>query len=70
MSHSPIDDFCRNLILEAEHDCAESDPGMTDAAAMVLVGDVYALLVSRGETGKDSPHDAAREDDGLYPFIR
>ncbi len=71
MNHSLLDDFCRSLILEAEQDCAENDPGMTDSAAMVLVGDVYALLVTHGETAlSDQYKPIAREDDGLSPFIR
>jgi hypothetical protein len=71
MNHSLLDDFCRSLILEAEQECAESDPGLTDAAAMVLVGDVYALLVTHGETSlADERKPIAREDDGLSPFIR
>ena len=70
MNHSPIDDFCRHLILEAEHDCEETDPGMTESAAMVLVGDIYALLVSRGQGGGEEQKSETRDDDGCYPFIR
>ncbi len=71
MNHSFLDDFCRSLILEAEQECAENDPGMTDSAAMVLVGDVYALLVTHGAGAlSDEQQPAAREDDGLSPFIR
>jgi hypothetical protein len=67
-----LDDFCQSLIRDAEQECAENDPGMTDAAAMVLVGDVYALLVCHGETSTapESHYSTARENDDLSPFIR
>ena len=72
MNRQFFDDFSKALINRAEHDCAVSDPGMADAAAMVLVGDVYALLVcdtvARGDP--TTPAAPASRDDELLPFIR
>jgi hypothetical protein len=71
MNGSYLDNFSRNLIDRAESDCAETDPGMVAAAAMVYVGDVYALLVCRGNTERPQAVSAARErDEELSPFIR
>lgn len=72
MNRNFFDDFSMTLIHRAEHDCAEHDPAMADAAAMVLVGDVYALLVCRDDTRPyvSSRVDASRGTDALSPFIR
>ena len=51
------------LIEQAETGC-ENDPDMFEAAAMVYVGDVYALYAAANQ--ELTPH--AR--DGLLPFIR
>lgn len=55
------------LIKQAETEC-ENDPGMHQAAAMVYVGDVYALYAAAdGAANQElTPH----ERDGLLPFIR
>ncbi|MFL6621953.1 MAG: hypothetical protein ACJ8J7_06880 [Sulfurifustaceae bacterium] len=45
MNHGSADDISATLVAQAENDCAENDPDMIgDSAAMVLVGDVYALF--------------------------
>jgi hypothetical protein len=68
MKHDTLDDVSKTLIDDAEHDCAESDPELCESAGMVLVGDVYALRVTRGIPlpGDEPP----REDDASKPFIR
>lgn len=74
MSGSYLDELSIALINRAERDCAEQDPGMADAAAMVLVGDIYALHVCRRAASPAVVAPTApahRRDDGeLSPFIR
>lgn len=73
MNHNFLDDFSKALIREVENECAASDPDeMGDAAAMVLVGDVYALHVCHGETlnRAQTETDALPTDDRVSPFIR
>lgn len=72
MSDNDLYDFSKRLIREAETDCAEHDPGMVDAAAMVLVGDTYALLVCHGgEPPRERRAlEAFERENGLSPFIR
>lgn len=72
MKREVLNDLSKTLINDAEHDCAEYDPEMCDAAGMVLVGDVYALRVA-----PDKPLPAEKEtptelddDDTIEPFIR
>lgn len=65
-------DVSMTLIHQAEDECAAHDPGMVSAAAMVLVGDVYALLVCGGESAPYRPPVAPTREpvDALSPFIR
>ena len=70
MDRSDFDQFSMALITRAEHDCAAHDPGMTEAAAMVLVGDVYALFVCDGMTLAPAPESMRAGNDELRPFIR
>lgn len=73
MTQDSVNQVSVSLVNEAESECAETDPGMVDAAAMVLVGDVYSLLVSQ-VTLPDSKAEYAppdvEDDDALLPFIR
>lgn len=71
MSHDFLDEFSKTLILEVENECAETDPTMGDAAAMVYVGDIYALRVCHGEevTREEGDDESSREN-GISPFIR
>lgn len=55
------------LIEQAEIGC-ENDPGMYEAAAMVYVGDVYALYVTADSAANQEL--MPREREGLLPFIR
>jgi len=72
MDHNVIDKLTMTLIHRAEDECAERDPDMVSSAAMVLVGDVYALHVCQdGDATKmRAPVSGKHEDDGLSPFIR
>lgn len=72
MDNSRFDDFSMTLIHQAEDECAARDPGMVPSAAMVLVGDVYAILVCRGDSlPLPLPLPLSRQrDNGLAPFIR
>ncbi len=73
MNSSYLDDLSIALINQAEDDCAAYDPGMADAAAMVLVGDVYALRVCYGvapPVDASSAPTALSKDEELSPFIR
>lgn len=72
MSHSFLDDFSDTLIHDAETACAENDPDeIGDAAAMVLVGDVYALHVCRPERRtSEQSEETPLTDDRVSPFIR
>lgn len=72
MDHNVIDRLSMTLIHRAEDECAEHDPGMVSSAAMVLVGDVYALLVCQDDasTHRCAPLPARDRNDGLSPFIR
>jgi hypothetical protein len=72
MSQSYLDEFSDTLIHDAENACAESDPDeIGDAAAMVLVGDVYALHVCRPETRtREQSEEVQLTDDRVSPFIR
>lgn len=68
MQETDLLDFATDLIRQAESACAKTDPGMEQAAGLVYVGDVYALLVARaGGTGLCA-ETASRED--VWPFIR
>lgn len=72
MDSNTIDRLSMTLIHRAEDECAEYDPGMVSSAAMVLVGDVYALFVCQ-EDSSDRPHgrETPREhNNDLSPFIR
>lgn len=62
-------DFVLNLIRQAEHACAEADPGMQEAAAMVYVGDVYQLLITRPGACYALPAPIESRDT-VWPFIR
>lgn len=72
MDSNTIDRLSMTLIHRAEDECAEHDPNMVSSAAMVLVGDVYALHFCQD----DSPiHRHERktshpQSDDLSPFIR
>lgn len=69
MQETDLLDFATDLIRQAESACAETDPAMEQAAGLVYVGDVYALLVARaGGTGPCAEIVAARET--VWPFIR
>ena len=72
MDRNTMDKLSMTLIHQAEDDCAEHDPGMVADAAMVLVGDVYALLVCRDDapTHRPAPSRTRGRHDGLSPFIR
>jgi|GEM_PF-5673972 hypothetical protein len=73
MNHNFLDDFSKALIREVENECAANDPDeIGDAAAMVLVGDVYALHVCHGEAlNRDQTEmDVVPTDDRVSPFIR
>lgn len=73
MGHTFLDDISKALIREAEKDCAASDPDeIGDAAAMVLVGDVYSLRVCHDETPAqtEASRDILPTDDAVSPFIR
>lgn len=72
MDHNVIDRLSMTLIHRAEDECAEHDPGMVSSAAMVLVGDVYALLVCQDDasTHRCTPAQTRDHNDGLSPFIR
>lgn len=72
MSQSYLDDFSDTLIHDAENACAENDPDeIGDSAAMVLVGDVYALHVCRPETRtSEQSEEIPFTDDRVSPFIR
>ncbi len=62
-------DFALDLIRQAETECAETDAGMRQAAAMVYVGDVYALLVTHDTAAVPTAesHGGSRS---VWPFIR
>lgn len=69
MERAGLLDFVMDLIRQVETACEETDPGMQQAAGMVYVGDVYALLVTRdGESGLVRETVATRES--VWPFIR
>lgn len=72
MKRDSLNDLSKTLLHDAEDACAESDPEMCEAAGMVLVGDVYALLVSLGDGPRGDAHtpQPEGEDDELEPFIR
>jgi hypothetical protein len=72
MDSNLVDDVSMTLIHEAEDECVAHDPGMVSAAAMVLVGDVYALLVCRHGSLPYRPAiaDTRKRENGLSPFIR
>jgi hypothetical protein len=72
MDHNVIDRLSMTLIHRAEDECAERDPGMVSSAAMVLVGDVYALLVFQDDTSapRRAAVQAREPNDRLSPFIR
>ena len=72
MDHSVIDRLSMTLIHQAEDECAERDPGMLSSAAMVLVGDVYALMICHDDPSTYRPPAIAsrEQNDGLSPFIR
>lgn len=72
MDHNVIDRLSMTLIHRAEDECAEHDPGMVSSAAMVLVGDVYALHVFRDDASAHRRAAVPNRDhgDGLSPFIR
>ena len=72
MDTNPVDDFSMTLIHQAEDECAANDPGMVSSAAMVLVGDVYALFVCRSGSLPYRPPtpDTRTREDALSPFIR
>jgi len=72
MSDAYLDDFSRMLIHDAEIDCAEHDPGMVEAAAMVLVGDTYSLRVHHDQERSHAWRrlDKGASEDELSPLIR
>lgn len=72
MSRNFLDDVSKALIRDAEHDCAESDPDeIGDSAAMVLVGDIYAIRVCHDEMSREGAKpDDSPTDDTVSPFIR
>ncbi|HLF24194.1 MAG TPA: hypothetical protein VI565_09765 [Burkholderiales bacterium] len=72
MDSNTIDRLSMTLIHRAEDECAESDPGMLSSAAMVLVGDVYALLVCQDDRAahRRGPAQARGHNDDVSPFIR
>jgi hypothetical protein len=72
MDHNVIDRLSMTLIHRAEDECAEHDPGMGSSAAMVLVGDVYALLVFQDDASarQRAPVSTREHNEGLSPFIR
>lgn len=73
MTGSFLNDFSQALIRQVESACAASDPDeIGDAAAMVLVGDVYALRLCRGETEalEQAEAELPTTDDRVSPFIR
>lgn len=71
MTRNERNDFSDALVDGAAHDAAALRADMGEAAAMVLVGDVYTLLVCREEAGEASPGPRPRHAaDALSPFIR
>ena len=72
MDRTTIDRLSMTLIHRAEDECVENDPGMVSSAAMVLVGDVYALHVCQDEptTHRREPEPTDEHSDSLSPFIR
>jgi hypothetical protein len=72
MERNMVDELSMALIHQAEDECAAHDPGMLSSAAMVLVGDVYALHVCRTDAPARLPATSrVRErQDHLSPFIR
>jgi hypothetical protein len=72
MDHNVIDRLSMTLIHRAEDECAQHDPGMVSSAAMVLVGDVYALLVFQDDAPahRRAAVPMRERNDGLSPFIR
>lgn len=71
MNRNFFERFSMVLINQVEHDCAVQDPEMGDAAAMVLVGDVYALLICGDEAPPSrTVVEAPARENGLLPFIR
>lgn len=71
MKQVNFSDFSQALIAQAEHAC-EADPDMREAAAMVLVGDIYSLFVA----SRAAPAEAAAKPladlqfEAVWPFIR
>lgn len=73
MAGSFLNDFSKALIQEVEDECAANDPDeIGDAAAMVLVGDVYAVQVCRSEGAppKGGQGEPAAPEESVAPFIR
>jgi hypothetical protein len=68
MEPSGLLDIARKLVREAEHLCGDADVGMQEAAAMVYVGDVYALFVINATDGERCKEVAPA--DAIWPFIR
>lgn len=64
--------FSMALIDQAERDCAIQDPEMAEAAGMILVGDVYALLICRDDAPSRNVAivEATARENGVRPFIR
>ena len=72
MNPNAIEEISMTLIHQAEDECAERDPDMISEAAMVFVGDVYALLVCELDTPphRNAPPAERESNDVLSPFIR
>jgi hypothetical protein len=72
MERNMADELSMALIHQAEDECAAHDPGMLSSAAMVLVGDVYALQFCRPDASARLPAASSirERQDRLSPFIR
>lgn len=60
-------DLVAQIVRQAETACLDGDAAMRDAAGMVYVGDVYALLLTLAD--RDDP-PATGASDSVWPFIR
>jgi len=57
------------MLTKAEADGTDSDVGLWEVAAMVYVGDIYAL-VALGSEDENAEAPARAPADSVWPFIR